>query len=93
MLELMKVLRPKYVPHGFRSTFRTWAAETTGYPHDVCEQALAHVIPDAVVRSYQRSDLFDKRRKLMAAWADYCAMPVPATIGKVTPLRRKAKAS
>jgi integrase len=91
MLQLMKVLRPKYVPHGFRSTFRTWAAETTGYPHDVCEQALAHTIRNAVERAYQHSDLFDKRRKLMAAWADYCAAPVAAATAKVTPLRRKAK--
>jgi integrase len=93
MLELMKVLRPEYVPHGFRSTFRTWAAETTAFPHDVCEQALAHTIRNAVERAYQHSDLFDKRRKLMTAWAEYCTAPVAATTAKVTPLRRKAKAS
>jgi len=62
--------------HGFRSTFRTWASESTSYPHEVCEAALAHVIPDAVVRAYQRTDLFDKRRKLMTDWARYTIGPV-----------------
>ena len=58
--------------HGFRSTFRTWASERTNYPHEVCEAALAHIIPDAVVRAYKRTDLFDKRRELMATWSNYC---------------------
>jgi integrase len=91
MLELMKGLRPGFVPHGCRATFRTWAAETTAFPHDVCEQALAHTNRNAVERAYQHGDLFEKRRKLMAAWADYCAAPVAAATAKVTPLRRKAK--
>jgi len=90
MLELMRGLRPGFVPHGFRATFRTWAAERTSYPHHVCEAALAHTIPDAVVRSYQRSDLFDKRRKLMGEWDRYCASPpVTEDAHKVTPLRRR----
>jgi len=58
--------------HGFRSTFRDWASETTSFPHEVCEQALAHAIGNKVEAAYRRGDLFDKRRKLMGAWASYC---------------------
>lgn len=59
-------------PHGFRSTFRDWAAEFTDYPNQVVEMALAHAIPSAVEAAYRRGDLFNKRRELMTAWADYC---------------------
>lgn len=93
MLLFLKTVRPNVTVHGFRSTFRTWAAEQTAFPHHVCEQALAHTLPNAVERAYQRGDLFDKRRKLMAAWSDYCATPVSKAASNVTPLRRKAKAS
>jgi integrase len=88
MLESMKGLRHGFVPHGFRATFRTWAAECTSHPHHVCEAALAHTIPDAVVRSYQRGDMFNKRRKLMGAWAKFCGTPTAAD--NVTPIRQKA---
>ena len=59
------------VPHGFRSSFRQWAAERTNIPREVAEFALAHVVGDAAERAYMRSDLFDKRRALMDAWARY----------------------
>jgi integrase len=75
MLELMKGMRPKYVPHGFRSTFRDWCAERTAYPNHVVEKALAHVVADKVEAAYQRSDLFQKRRKLMDDWARFCETP------------------
>src|SRR5262245_26963823 len=58
--------------HGDRSTFRDWAAECTNFPNEVVEMALAHAIPNAVEAAYRRGDLFDKRRRLMDAWADYC---------------------
>jgi integrase len=58
--------------HGFRSSFRDWAAERTNFPREVAEMALAHAIPDAVEAAYRRGDLFEKRRRLMDAWADYC---------------------
>jgi integrase len=61
--------------HGFRSAFRDWAAECTNFPNEVCEAALAHVIENKSEAAYRRSDLFDKRRKLMDAWAAYCATP------------------
>jgi integrase len=73
--------------HGFRSAFRDWAAECTNFTNEVCEAALAHVIENKVEAAYRRGDLFDKRRKLMDAWAVYCAAP---KAGKVVAFRRKA---
>jgi integrase len=61
------------VAHGFRSTFRDWAAETTNFPDFVVEMALAHAIPDEVEAAYRRGDLFEKRRQLKSAYADYAA--------------------
>lgn len=58
--------------HGFRSTFRMWAAETTNFPREVAEHALAHQLPDAVERAYQRSSLFAKRIEMMRQWAEFC---------------------
>ena len=58
--------------HGFRSTFRDWASETTPFPNEVVEMALAHTIPNKSEAAYRRGDLFDKRRALMNLWADYC---------------------
>jgi len=57
------------VPHGFRSTFRTWAAEATDFSRDVCEMALAHTLPDKVEAAYNRAELLSKRRMLMDSWA------------------------
>ena len=58
--------------HGFRSTFRDWASETTATPHDVCEMALAHSIGNKTEAAYRRGDLLQKRRELMVAWAEFC---------------------
>lgn len=58
--------------HGFRSTFRDWAAETTSFPSEVVEMALAHAVSDRVEAAYRRGDLFQKRRELMDAWANAC---------------------
>jgi integrase len=66
--------------HGFRSSFRDWAAERTNFPNEVCEAALAHAIENKAEAAYRRGDLFEKRRKLMDAWAAYCTAP---TTGKV----------
>jgi integrase len=71
--------------HGFRSSFRTWVAERTNFQREVGEAALGHVNGDRVEASYQRGDLFEKRRRLMDAWADYCAKPAMA--GEVVPLK------
>jgi len=61
----------EFVPHGFRSTFRTWAAENTLFPREVCEMALAHSLEDKVEAAYNRGDLLEKRRQLMTEWAAY----------------------
>jgi integrase len=74
------------VPHGFRSSFKDWARERTGFANEVSEAALAHVNGDKVEAAYARGDMFDKRRKLMDAWAAYCASP--AADGQVIPMRR-----
>jgi integrase len=58
--------------HGFRSTFRDWAAEQTEFPGEVAEMALAHAVSDKTEAAYRRGDMFDKRRQLMDAWAEYC---------------------
>ncbi len=73
--------------HGFRSTFRDWAAEQTAYPSDVVEMALAHTIKNKVEAAYRRGDLFDKRQRLMDEWANYCAT-VPDSADNVTPIRK-----
>jgi integrase len=65
---LRRMGRTDVVPHGFRATFKTWAAERTNFPREVVEAALAHVAGDKVEAAYQRGDIFDKRRRLMAAW-------------------------
>jgi integrase len=62
--------------HGFRSTFRMWAAETTTFPREVAEHALAHQLPDAVERAYQRGTQFAKRQDLMNEWANLCVPPM-----------------
>jgi integrase len=71
--------------HGFRATFRTWAQESTNFPRDVAELALAHATKDRTESAYARSDLLEKRRLLMDAWARHCGTPV-ATTGQVVQL-------
>ena len=73
MLELLRGMRPGFTVHGFRSTFRDWAAESTNFQNHVVEAALAHAIPSAVEAAYRRGDLFEKRRDLMEQWGAYCA--------------------
>jgi integrase len=75
--------------HGFRSTFRDWCAEQTSFPREVAEAALAHSVKDKTEAAYQRGDIFDKRRKLMEQWAQYCLKGKGKA--KVVPIRKKAK--
>jgi len=86
MLKSLRGLRPGLTVHGFRSTFRDWCAEQSSFPREVAEAALAHVLTDKTEAAYQRGDLFEKRRKLMEAWARYCLQPVSET---VVPLRKQ----
>lgn len=75
--------------HGFRSTFRDWCSEMTAYPRDVAEMALAHTIGNKVEAAYRRGDLFEKRRRLMQDWADFCDLKAS---GEVIPIRSNAAA-
>jgi len=84
---LRKLGRSDLTQHGFRSTFRDWAAECTNYPRDVAEMALAHAIGDKVEAAYRRGDLFDKRTRMMEDWAKYCAK-VPAEGDNVIPIQQ-----
>ncbi len=63
------------MPHGFRSSFRDWAAEETDHPREVAEAALAHKVRSQIEAAYARSDLFERRRRLMDDWAGYLAGP------------------
>ena len=72
MTMLMRRLEMDAVPHGFRTSFRTWALERTTAPWAVAEAALAHTLGDATEAAYARTDLLERRRELMDAWADYC---------------------
>jgi integrase len=73
LLAMLRTMGRSVTAHGFRSSFRDWAAEQTNFPSEVVEMALAHAIGDKVEAAYRRGDLFEKRRKLMEAWAEYCA--------------------
>ena len=71
MTKVMRDMGVDAVPHGFRATFSSWTASSTAYPFEVREMALAHAVGDGTVAAYQRSDLFEKRRNLMADWAKF----------------------
>ena len=88
MTKVMRDMGVDAVPHGFRATFSSWCASSTAYPSEVREMALAHAVGDGTVAAYQRSDLFDKRRNLMADWAKFINT-VPAT-GKVIQMHKAA---
>jgi integrase len=90
LMLLRRMGRDDLTAHGFRSTFRTWAAERTNFPREVIEAALAHTIGSKVEAAYQRGDLFDKRRRLMEAWAQFCCSAAPA--GQVIPMQAKRAA-
>jgi integrase len=76
---LGRMKRSDLTVHGFRSTFRDWAAERTSFPREVAEAALAHVLGDKTEAAYQRGDMLEKRRRLMDAWAEFCAKRAPAS--------------
>lgn len=72
MLQALRGMRPGLTVHGFRSSFRDWCAEATSHADIVCEMALAHTIGDKVEAAYRRGELFEKRRKLMQDWEEFC---------------------
>jgi integrase len=90
LMTLRRMERDDLTAHGFRSTFRDWAAETTAYPKEVAEMALAHTVSDKVEAAYRRGDLFEKRRRLMADWGGFCSRPSAANGTRVILLRSGA---
>ena len=81
--KMLRLHRIAAVAHGFRSSFRDWAAEKTDHPREVIEAALAHVVPNKVEAAYARSDLFERRRLLMDDWEAYLEerrLQAPATV-------------
>jgi integrase len=91
MLELARGMRGKGAAvHGFRSTFRDWAAEQTSYPNELCEIALAHAVSDKTEAAYRRGDMMEKRRRLMADWARFCARPPAKSGDNIIPMREGA---
>jgi integrase len=84
LLMTMRRVKSAYTVHGFRSAFRIWASERTNFPREICEAALAHIIKDKTEAAYNRSDLFEKRRELMATWAAFVA----TTDAEIIPFRR-----
>jgi integrase len=85
LMLLRRMERGNLTAHGFRSTFRDWGAEKTNFPNDVCEMALAHTVGSKVEAAYRRGDMFDKRRKLMDAWAAFCTT---SQTGRIVAFRR-----
>ena len=77
------------VPHGFRSTFRDWAAEQTAYPDEIRKAASGHTVGDAVKEAYQRTDLLDKRRNLMNEWESFLDKPSVKQSIKVSQFKRR----
>lgn len=86
LMLLARMGRSDLTVHGFRSTFRDWAAEMTNHPRDVAEMALAHRISDATEAAYRRGDMFEKRRRLAEDWAQFCEKPLPQS-ADVVPIR------
>lgn len=85
--KVCKELNPAITVHGFRSTFRDWAADMTAYPREVAEAALAHVLSDKTEAAYRRTTMLEKRAQLMTDWAKHCFTTLPKGAA-VTPIRR-----
>jgi integrase len=86
LMTLRRMERGDLTAHGFRSSFRDWAAET-GKPADIAEAALAHTLGSKTQAAYQRGDLLDRRRRLMQQWTEFCGRPAPPEGGEVVALR------
>jgi integrase len=90
LLMLLRRMGQSVTTHGFRSSFRIWLSERTAYPRELCEMSLAHTVGDATEAAYQRSDLFEKRRRLMNEWTRYCEQPAKA--GKLIKIKEDTAA-
>ena len=86
---LRRMGRAGLTAHGFRFTFRDWAAERTNFPSEVAEMALAHTINSKVEQAYRRGDLFWRRRRMMAAWETFCVERSEGQSAGITRLRQR----
>lgn len=94
LMLLRRLKRIGLTPHGMRSAFRDWASESTSFSNEVCEMALAHAVENATEAAYRRGDLFEKRAKLMEAWAEFCTpneVAQPMAIAGNSPENEKAE--
>jgi len=89
LMLLRRMGRADLTAHGFRSTFRDWAAERTNFPSEVAEMALAHTISNKVEQAYRRGDLFERRRRMMSAWETFCLAPSESQQGRVATLAQR----
>lgn len=89
---LRRMERSDITVHGFRSTFRDWASEQTNFSREVSEMAMAHAIGDKVEAAYRRGDLLEKRRNLLAQWADYCGGKFTADVQPIAAARKRKAA-
>jgi integrase len=88
LMLLRRMDRSDLTAHGFRATFKTWATDRTGFQHEIVEASLAHVVGSKVEQAYQRSDHFEKRRRLMQQWATFCTT-APVEHDKIVALQRR----
>jgi integrase len=88
LMLLRRMKRDDLTAHGFRSTFRDWAAERTNFPNEVVEMALAHAVASKVEAAYRRGDLFERRRRLMVSWDAFCTVVKREGRVNVMPLQR-----
>lgn len=79
MTALLRRRKLDCVPHGFRSSFRDWAGDSTEYPRELLEAALAHTVSSKVEAAYRRKDALERRRPLMQDWADFLTGSAAAT--------------
>jgi len=86
LMLLRRMGREDLTAHGFRSSFRDWAAERTNFPSDVAEMALAHTVSSKVEQAYRRGDIFERRRSMMAVWATFCGTSSEAVASDVAML-------
>jgi integrase len=87
LMLLRRMGRGDLTAHGFRATFKTWASERTSCQNEIVEAALAHVIGDKVEQAYRRSDMFEKRRRLMQQWTTFCTAAPTRPVANITTLR------
>ena len=87
-MTLRRMKRSHLTVHGFRSSFRDWAAERTNFPAEIVEMALAHAITNKVEAAYRRGDLFERRRRIMTDWAKFCGARKAGDKQKVIEFRK-----